>query len=539
MSDCVGYIGPDSERMHAFPGEANGLTVLPLGPLRMAVDTRNAAAVHVSTTSIIIGMRSPLLPHAHGVEIRWDGQYVVIDADAFEQRRLYWQRVGAGIAFATRVDLLPVQPTAIRTTALIAQWCLSMNLSEHCLFEGVERLPAGHRLTIGLDGSAQLGRLSPAEAEPADAADAAAVLQGVLRSYASSYDIVLGLSGGFDSRTLMAAMLGAGIPFRVHTYGTATMPDVRRAVEVARRAGVALTVTDLSTIAWDVDVVVNSMKRTAWQTEASYPGAHALVFDDPDRLGSRALLVDGGYGALWRGGFGNHLLVRHAKALRDRDAGIVANALMRRPPTLLREELRTTTVAACTRLVQQAMDAMPVFDARSGRAWMDEFFLRWNPRGYVASPQSVYDARLASVMPFLDRRVARAARGMTADQRANGRLFRRILNGAPAIAGMPYVGKRNDVPAFAAGRPLLATLTSLLTPRYAKTASIDSICYRLLRPAMLDLAHSTPVAPFDLFDTDAVRSLLQHTPVNGDDAAIAQLLDWFSLSIMSVKAEQV
>jgi hypothetical protein len=165
---------------------------------------------------------------------------------------------------------------------------------------------------------------------------------------------------------------------------------------------------------------------------------------------------------------------------------------------------------------------------------MDEFFLRWNPRGFVASPQSVYDARLASAMPFLDRRFAHVARGMTADQRANGRLFRHILRGAPAIASMPYVGKRNDVPAFAAGRPLLAALTSHLTPRYAKTVSIDSMCYRLLRPAMLDVAHSTPIAPFDLFDADGVRSLLLHTPVDGDDAAIAQLLDWFSLSIMNV-----
>ena len=534
MSECVGYVGPAADRMRDFLRVAKGMTLMPFGPHHVAVDNRNPAALHVSATSISIGMRSPSLPNAHGVEISLDGQHVVIDADAFEQRRLYWQRVGAGIAFATRVDLLPVEPAAISATAFIAQWCLSMNLSEHSLFEGVERLPAGHRLIIGLDGSSHLGRLTPASAEPTDAAGAAAVLQDVLRSYASSYDIVLGLSGGFDSRTLMAAMLGAGVPFRVHTYGTASMPDVRRAVDVARRAGVAMHVTDLSAIEWDVDAVIASMRRTAWQTEASYPGAHALVFDDPDRLGPRSLLVDGGYGALWRGGFGNHLLVRHAKALRDRDAGVVANALMRRPPTLFREDFRTTAIDTCTTFVQQALDAMPVFSARSGRAWVDELFLRWNPRGYVASPQSVYDARLASVMPFLDRRFARAACGMTADQRANGRLFRHILRGAPAIAGMPYVGKRNEVPAFAAGRPLLAALTSHLTPRYAKTVSIDSMCYRLLRPAMLDLAHSAPVAPFDLFDTHAVRSLLQHTPVDGDDAAIAQLLDWFSLSIMNV-----
>lgn len=540
MSDCVGYIGPDSERMHAFLGEANGLTVLPLGPLRIAVDTRNAAAVHISTTSITIGMRSPLLPHAHGVEIRWDGQHVVIDADAFEQRRLYWQRVGAGIAFATRVDLLPVQPTAIRTTTLIAQWCLSMNLSEHCLFEGVERLPAGHRLTIGLDGSTRLGRHLPAETEPAIAAKpataayATTVLRDVLRSYASSFDVVLGLSGGFDSRTLMAAMLGAGVPFRVHTYGTASMPDVRRAVDVARRAGVAMRVTDLSTIEWDADAVIASMRRTAWQSEASYPGAHALVFDDPGRLGPRTLLVDGGYGALWRGGFGNHMLARHAHALRSRDADTVAKALIRRQPTLLREDLRITAVESCKTLVQQALDDMPAFDGRTGREWMDALFFRWNPRGYVASPQSVYDARLTSVMPFLDTRFVRAALDMPANHRANGRLFRRILSGSPVIAGMPYVGKRNDVPAVAAGRPLIAALASLMARPYGKTLSIDNVSYRLLRPVMLDMAHSESTAPFDLFDNGAVRSLLQNTAADGDDAHIAQLMDWFSLRIMNV-----
>ena len=94
MSDCVGYVGPASDQMNDLLRAAQGLTLVQLGPFHVAVDARNTPALHASATSITIGMRSPSLPHAHGVEIRWDGQHVVIDADPFEQRRLYWQRVG-------------------------------------------------------------------------------------------------------------------------------------------------------------------------------------------------------------------------------------------------------------------------------------------------------------------------------------------------------------------------------------------------------------------------------------------------------------
>lgn len=539
MRDCLLYVGPHASAALASLCETGDdvrqYEVVELGTHAVALVDRNCDAAAQAARHITVGMRSPVLPDAHGIDITWDDNHVMVEADSFEQRRTYWQRYAGGTVVATRLDLLPMQPHTVCTATFAAQWCLSMNMSTRPLFANAQRLRSGEQLVIAAHGQARLQQATAPSGNAADVYGAVHVLRETLRAYASTHDVVLGLSGGLDSRTLAAAMLNAGIPFRVHTYGTPAMADVQRAVQVATAAGVPYTVTQLDAMAWKVDAVLRSMQRTAWQSEGSYPGAHALVFDDAiERLGSNALLVDGGYGALWRGGFGNQLLARYAAALASRQGAIVAGALLRRSPELLREDLRRTALQQCQALVQQALDAMPTFQRRDGRAWMDEFFLRWNPQGYVASPQAVYDARISSVMPFLDRRFAAAARAVPAKRRANAALFRSVLRGSPAIAGIPYVGKRTDTPFFATGRPLASALWSHLRPPYPAVPGIDHVAYRLLRPAMLDLALSTNTAPFDLFDKGAVLHLLETTKPDGDAGSIAQLLDWLSFRLMAM-----
>lgn len=535
MSDCVGYVaGPrlDATCMEWVKGAQ---VVVSDERCAIAVVPSHTPTWHLHGSTLTIGMRTSAMPQAHGVTVRWAHGVLEITADDHEQRRMYWHELpnDGGIVFATRLDLLPIEDRSIDHEAFVGQWCSVMNVSAGSLFSHAHRVPSHHRLRYdGRDVTIDLLDPTNSIAEPDDALRSALdALRG--------YDVVLGLSGGFDSRTLMASLLQHEVPFRVHTYGTADMPDVQRALEVSRRAGVDATFTDLSTIAWDVDDVLSSMRATAWQSEGTYNGAHAVVFDDASaRLGPRAVLVDGGYGALLRGGFGNALLLRHADALRTRDARAVSGVMRARDASLLREDLRDTADELLTQAMQRALDDMPAFDASDGRTWVDAFFLRWNPRGYVAAPQAVYDARLASCMPFLARDVVASVMSRPASFRAEGRWFRSILRGAPSVARAPFVGKRSDVPWWAAGRPTVSALWSKLARGYPPGvhAGIDRSIYRVVRPAMLDLAAASTPAPFDLFDQGAVRGLLERTTADGDAADIVQLLVWLGLRLMGERA---
>lgn len=532
MSELFGIISRGKAAAPELSGTLAPDRVIHRGSAVFGLFHDAGAAFEVAPESITIGMRSAKLPHAHGVEFAFKRDRLVITTDIAEQRRLYWQENGDAIAVATRLDLLQPQPPAIDAASFIGQWCLSMNVSPRPLFDGVRRLHVGHALSIHEDGSIHVSPVPPSVDPPAEPLEA---LRQCMRDY-SQHDIVLGLSGGVDSRTLASVLVNMGIPFRVHTYGSMAMPDVQRAAAVARAAGVEIAITDLSAMQFDVDAVLRSMRRTAWQTEGSYPGAHALVFDDAGkRIGSNALLIDGGYGALHRGGFGNALLWRHRRAVTNRDARVLASALRRRTPALLHEEFRQQAGQILVDLVDQAIMAMPA--PTQPRPWIDAFFTRWNPPGFVASPQSVYDARMASVMPFLDARVMHAFASVPAEKRAGGRIFRAALRRTPGIATLPYVGKRSDVPFAAAGRPLPTALVQRFSQPYPPHihGAIDRIVFAVVRPAMLDAAHSNGADPFQLFNNGAVQHLLQATMPDGDASDIAQLMDWFSMYLMGRK----
>lgn len=536
MSDCVGYVAGSRFDATCMEWVKGAQVVVSDERCAIAVVPAPTPTWHLQGATLTIGMRSPAMPQVHGITVTWSHGALEIVADAHEQRRMYWCELpqDGGIVFATRLDLLPIKDRSIDHEAFIGQWCSVMNVSTGSLFRHIHRVPSHHRLRYdGRRVTIEISdRVDHSIADPDDA------LRSVLDAL-RGHDVVLGLSGGFDSRTLMAALLQHNVPFRVHTYGTADMPDVQRARMVSRRAGIEATFTDLSTITWDVDAVLASMRRTAWQSEGTYNGAHAVVFDDAHaRLGPRALLVDGGYGALLRGGFGNALLMRHADALRMRDARAVSAAMRARHASLLHADLRDAADGLLAQAMQRALDDMPPFDARDGRTWMDAFFLRWNPRGYVAAPQAVYDARLASCMPFLATDVVASAMSRPAAYRAQGRWFRSILRHTPSVARMPYVGKRSDVPWWTAGRPAPSAVWSKFARGYPPGvhAGIDRAIYRVVRPAMLDLAAAPTPAPFDLFDQGAVQNLVARTEVDGDPSDIGQLLVWLGLRLMGERA---
>jgi hypothetical protein len=534
MSDCIGYVA--GSRVDAASMERVHGTELVVHDDRCAIGVIRSAAptVHVEGARITIGMRTRAMPQMHGVEVRWTGHALEIAADDAEQRRVYWRRVSddGGVLIATRLDLLRMPSDDVDLEAFAGQWCSTMNMSTGSLLRGVHRIPSRHHWRYdGRDVELTRCDVPTASCTPDEALRSALV-------DASSFDIVLGLSGGFDSRTLMAMLLDLGLTFRVHTYGTPDMPDVQRAMQVASAAGIPASFTDLSAVTWDIDAVLASMRRTAWQSEGTYPGAHAVVFDDAaTRLGPRSMLVDGGYGALLRGGFGNALLMRHTAALRARDGAALAKALQKRDATFLRPEIRDQADRLLATSMQRALDDMPAFDVRDGRTWMDAFFLRWNPRGFVASPQAVYDARMASSMPFLARDVVVAAMSQSAAFRADGRWFRSMLRRHRSIATLPYVGKRGDVPWTVAGRPTLAALWSKLGlgRTYAPDAhaGIDRAIYRVVRPALRDLAATSVPAPFDLFDQGAVRDLAARTAEDGNVGDMQQLLDWLGVRLMA------
>ena len=187
--------------------------------------------------------------------------------------------------------------------------------------------------------------------------------------------------------------------------------------------------------------------------------------------------------------------------------------------------------------MQSALDAMPAYFRQHSRQWIDEFFLRWNPRGYTAAPQAVYDARLNSAPTFLDEDVVRAVFNSPIEFRSNGRWFRSMISKwRPNLRSHAMVGKSRDVPWALAGRPMTSAIWSRLLPSYPEAAhgAIERHFYALLRPVIMDLSGSIMSSQFDVWDMNEIQRLAAATSATeGTHEDRATLLLWLGYRLMA------
>jgi asparagine synthase (glutamine-hydrolysing) len=182
----------------------------------------------------------------------WDSRrrHLLIARDRIGIKPLHYWVQGGGLAFASELRSMLAMPEFTPRLSLdaIAQYLTFGYVPEsHCIFEGVRKLPPGHRLTWEPGGEARVERYWTPERPEREIADGAAIeeLRGLIRESVELHlesDVPLGafLSGGIDSSTVVAQMARL-VPGRVKTFSIgfeeASHNEAPHAAEVAREIG--------------------------------------------------------------------------------------------------------------------------------------------------------------------------------------------------------------------------------------------------------------------------------------------------------------
>jgi asparagine synthase (glutamine-hydrolysing) len=168
---------------------------------------------------------------------------LILVNDRFGMRPLYYAHLPGRLLFASEIKALLTDPEMPRQTSLrgIAEFfTFGQFLGENTLLESVQLLPAAGYLTYDLDDDrVQLERYwQPERKGPAhdgamlDRIDHAFV-EAVQRSTADASNVGLSLSGGLDSRTILA-VIDDQLPVTTISVGMPGSADHRSAAEMAR-----------------------------------------------------------------------------------------------------------------------------------------------------------------------------------------------------------------------------------------------------------------------------------------------------------------
>jgi len=222
----------------------------------------------------------------------WDSRrrVAILAVDGFGLRPLYYRRIGRFLAFASRVSALEAcgAPPAPVDEAGVAEFLVfGMPIGTRTLLEDVQLVPPGTMVTARVDGKGtrRFWRPSyqPMNGTRFSRADwgerAAEVFLKALKEIARATSVIdVPLSGGLDSRLIVAALHRLEVPVRAFTIGSPDAPDLRIAARVARRLAVPHTAWELKpedSITWARDGgLVNDGMFPAFDSHALWIARH-------------------------------------------------------------------------------------------------------------------------------------------------------------------------------------------------------------------------------------------------------------------------
>lgn len=268
-----------------------------------------------------------------------------------------------------------------------------------------------------------------------------------IETFRNGRQVSLGLSGGLDSRVLLALLSKSGIPLRTHVYGLPDAPDVRVSTSINRKQAFGLGHRHYEPILPPVEELAEAVFRHASTTMATRPASDVLnlgMFSDIGESGS--VLVDGGFGEIGRRQYLKRLWYLARWALYRNDIRAITKHLTAPKPAIfapevvamMKEGLEETVEREWMRVRNAGLD-MP--------ATLDLFALRHRVPNFGAPIQAVMDQMLPNIMPLIHPEVLDASFAMPARLKAGSRLFKNtIAHYAPELQDFPLAKGETVVP---------------------------------------------------------------------------------------------
>ena len=401
------------------------------------------------------------------------GEPALIAGDWLGFRQLYWWSGDGAAAVSTSARALAVLAgSGLDSRGVGAQAMIGWQVGDLTPFDGVRAVPPGTLMTLerGLVRPRRYVQPFQRPGKPPELDDAVAEMAEILSVYLSSYvdshpDAVLQLTGGHDSRILLAAIPARqrrGL--RALTLGDPSSPDVVVAAHLSELSGIRHHVHRLDQQVWPTPPEAHALAMKA---------AHALEYQASPLALAPLLLVEDQLEQGHRlSGLGGEVARGFYYAGQPK-GGVTSERLV--------ERLARWRLFSNESVEPAALDADFLREARIGTLetlsglfepgdWLratDEFYLYHRMHRWAGVHGTVAAVRRHYVNPMFDRRFVELALAVAPDDKRDSLLLGRLMRHLdPDLARIPL--DTGLVPARLGTRALSTTIANrTLTARKA------------------------------------------------------------------------
>ncbi len=463
-----------------------------------------------------------------------DGHFVVVRrregevetfTDPLGVRTLYLAETDGGLAVSTRLDWMAHLSGAdeIDFEAFGAHWLTFNQLTTDSFVRGIRRLGPGGRATW-IEGNLRIAELpwSP-DRSPGGPSFEQSIAAFAHPALYDGQTLSLGLSGGLDSRLLLALRDAAAPSFATHVFGPSTLQDVCVSNAIAR--GEDLQQTQLHEPAPDAAACLTLLQRHVAHSHAVSPASAVLGLRYFARLHAQGkVMIDGGFGEIGRRQYLNRLLRRDRPSLRRGEAGAILPHLRVHRADVFTADIHAAMMLGACHEIERLWDGMPAVDKTGEENFLDLLGVRTRLPNFFGFAQDLLDEQVVNFMPFAQPSVLQAVFRTALKERRNGRLFRDIIRRRrPALARYPLVKGALTYPFRLPTLPAFAWTKAkgLFSPE-----ALDRrrpVFLERMRPYALDTVHSASLPA--CYDREKLTTLVEGYYAGEEGKAAA--VDWW------------
>ena len=443
-------------------------------------------------------------------------------------RSLYWIRTRDGFLYSSRPEWLTALGggLTIDWPTFGSHWLTYNQLSSRSLVGGLERLGPGGYLALtdaGFNAASNpytlRPHIPPEEHRTPDVRD----LLKMLLEPTDPRTVSLGLSGGIDSRTLLA-LTNRHDRFAVHVFGPRTKADVRVALTLAEEEGVPLSHFNFPPP--ELDSLLEIVRNHAVQSQAVSPASSALSLRYyPELRSQRKLVVDGAFGEILRRQFMNRLARRGSDAVRKRDPERAVEFIRYERAPIFSTDVRRKMETGIRHDLVDQLNELPTWRLHGVENILDLLNVRTRLPNFFGYEQARLDALVQSYMPFAHPLALDAVFRIPSSRRSGGRVSRKIIaRRAPRFRRYPLVKGEITYPY---GLPsLIGTLWVKVQKKLQVRLESDDRSFVLdsLKEFVLDRIHSASVKGNPEYDWKSLNRIAEAYYSEGTHG---EQLDWW------------
>jgi hypothetical protein len=472
----------------------------------------------------------------HFVCVRWNDNKVKIFTDVLGLRDIYLAKPNDGtILFSTRGDRLSkICGSEIDFKEFGSRWLLFNQISNKSIFTKLERICCGQSVEIDRQTYKPVTENYNWLPKPADKKTTLEEFSGKIEQLVTApllegRKISLSLSGGMDSRLILSYLLNSeNKNWDTHTFGSINHPDSIISKRIAGDNGFEQSHIDKEILS--VDEFLKEAREYLLITNVNNGVSGYLQIRNYLELANgEEIIIDGGFGEIWRREFFNRLLIRGRSKLTTRDAGEMLPYLYVHRADIFNDDLKKIFLEGCKEQLNNSIQSLPDANSIGLENWIDLFAVKTRLSNYYSSAQSHLDNLVCGYMPFIQHNVLEALFNVDLSLRKNGKMFRDIL-----------CRNRKTLTAYSLAKGNLSipysfnTLQSRLWSAVYKNLRLKAFnddsrkkLFVMLRPLILDVINSKDVKECCLYNQTRLISLSDKLTKGLETEFELHELDWW------------